>query len=119
MLVFALTRWPGLLPLNFSAAYALVFCAGVYLPRPLAWRLPLATMVVSDIALNLYYRFALGIDAFKPTQLVNYVVFAGILWLGTRFAPRRKPHGAVGELKSFTKLLGGGILGAFLFYLVT
>jgi hypothetical protein len=119
MLVFALTRWPGLLPLNFSAAYALVFCAGVYLPRPLAWWLPLATMVVSDIALNLYYRFGLGIDAFKPTQLVNYFVFAGIIWLGTRFAPRQKPHGVFGGLKSFTKLLGGGILGALMFYLIT
>lgn len=119
MLVFALTRWPGLLPLNFSAAYALVFCAGVYLPRPLAWWLPLATMMASDIALNVYYRLALGIDAFKATQLVNYAVFAGILWLGTKFTPRQKPRGVTGELKSFTQLLGGGILGAFLFYLVT
>src|SRR5689334_16839598 len=69
MLALALTRWPALLPPNFSAAYALVFCAGVYLPRPLAWWLPLATMVASDIALNLYYLFGLGIDAFKWTQL--------------------------------------------------
>src|SRR6266496_1062913 len=30
MVVFALTRWPGVLPPNFSAAYVLAFCAGVY-----------------------------------------------------------------------------------------
>ena len=109
MAAFAATRWPGLLPLNFSAAYALVFCAGVYLPRPLAWWLPLGTMLVTDLALNLYYHFALGIDAFKATQLVNYAVYAAIIWIGTRFKPRA----------SLLKLLGGGIAGAILFYLVT
>jgi hypothetical protein len=30
VLVFALSRWPGVLPLNFSAAYALAFCGGLY-----------------------------------------------------------------------------------------
>ena len=30
LLVFALSRWPGLMPMNFSAAYALAFCAGLY-----------------------------------------------------------------------------------------
>jgi hypothetical protein len=119
MLAFAATRWPGLLPLNFSAAYALVFCAGVYLPRRLAWWLPLATMLVTDLVLNLYYRFALGIDAFKAMQLVNYAVYAAIIWLGTRFNPRATSRSAKGELKSYAKLLGGGVLGAILFYLVT
>ena len=119
MLAFAATRWPELLPLNFSAAYALVFCAGVYLPRRLAWWPPLATMLITDVALNLYYRFALGIDAFRATQLVNYVVYAAIIWLGTRFNPRATSRGFGGELKSFAKLLSGGVLGAILFYLVT
>jgi hypothetical protein len=119
MLAFAATRWPGLLPLNFSAAYALVFCAGVYLPRRLAWWLPLTTMLVTDLALNLYYRFALGIDAFKVMQLVNYAVYAAIIWLGTRFSPRANSRTVTGELKSFAKLFGGGVLGAILFYLVT
>ena len=31
--LFAVSRIPGLLPLNFSAAYAFAFCAGVYFPR--------------------------------------------------------------------------------------
>src|SRR6266496_2328614 len=109
MVVFALTRWPGLLPLNFSAAYALVFCAGVYLPRRLAWWLPLSTLLLTDLLLNCYYYFGLHIDAFKATQLVNYAVYGLILWLGTRFSPRA----------SFLRLLGGGLLGAVLFYLIT
>jgi hypothetical protein len=119
MLAFALTRWPGLLPLNFSAAYALVFCAGVYLPRRLAWWLPLATMAVTDLGLNLYYRLALGIDAFKVTQLVNYLVYAAILWLGMRFSPQPASPGVFGRVKSFAMLLSGGVFGALLFYLVT
>ena len=103
MVVFAATRWPGLLPPNFSAAYALFFCAGAFLPRPLAWWLPLATMAVTDVALNLHF------DSWKPTLLVSYAVYALLIWLGTRFGPHA----------SWLKLLGGGLLGAILFYLVT
>jgi hypothetical protein len=109
MLVFALTRWPGLLPFNFSAAYALAFCAGVYFPRRTAWWLPLATLMASDLVINLYYYFAQGIDAFKWTQLINYAAFAILIWLGTRFSGR----------SAWWKLLGGGIFGAILFYLIT
>jgi hypothetical protein len=109
MLVFALTRCPGLLPLNFSAAYALLFCAGVYLPARFAWWLPLGTMLVTDVALNLYYQLVLHIDAFRLMQLVNYVVYVLIIWLGRRFQPTW----------SFLRLLGGGLLGALVFYLLT
>ena len=114
MLAFALTRWPGLLPPNFSAAAALAFCAGVYFSRRLAWWLPLVTLLASDIVLDLYYQFYLHIDAFKATQLVNYLTYAALIWMGTRFNPRT----------SWPKLLGGGILcvglvGSILFYIVT
>jgi hypothetical protein len=109
MVVFALTRWPGLLPVNFSAAYALVFCAGVYFPRRLAWWLPLVTLAISDLALNCYYQFALGIDSFQAYQLMNYAAYAALLGLGRRFKPSA----------SLLKLISGGVLGAFLFYLLT
>ena len=109
MAIFALTRWPGLLPHNFSAAYALAFCAGVYFPRKMAWWLPLTTLVLTDAAINLYYALAKGIDAFRATQIVNYVAFAVLIWLGTRFNPRT----------AWPRLLGGGLLGALLFYVVT
>lgn len=109
MLLVAFSRWPGLFPPNFSAVYALAFCAGAFFPRQIKWWMPLGTLVVSDLLLNLYYYFALGINAFKPTQLVNYFVFAGIIWFGTRFNAR----------SSFLRLLTGGIISAIVFYFVT
>jgi hypothetical protein len=109
MVGFALTRWTGLLWPNFSPFYALAFCAGVYFPRRLVWWLPLATMLVSDLLLDLYYYFFQHIEAFSVMQLFNYLVYGLIIWIGTRFGPRA----------SWQKLLGGGVLGALLFYLIT
>jgi hypothetical protein len=112
MLVFALSRIPGMMPQNFSAVYALVFCGGVYFAGAMAWWLPLATMVVTDLALNVYYA-QLGWDVWNAKalsyQLFNYSAYLVIIWLGRRFKPQ----------SSFTSLLGGGILGALLFYLIT
>jgi hypothetical protein len=109
MVVFAITRWPDLMPPNFSAAYALVFCAGVYFPGRLAWWLPLVTMAATDLAINCYYYFVRGYDSFQVYQLVNYVVYVLLIWMGTRFKPQ----------SAFVKLLGGGLAGAVLFYLIT
>ena len=109
MAVFALTRWPGLMPQNFSAAYALAFCAGVFFPRRLAWWLPLATLLATDLALNFYYLIYLHVEAFKATMPINYAAYALIIWLGRQIGPKA----------SWLKLLGGGMLGAILFYLVT
>jgi hypothetical protein len=108
MLAFAATRFPGVLPPSFSAAYALIFCAGVYLPRQWWW-LPFATLLTTDIALNVYYAAHYGIDSFKLTQLANYGAYALAFILGQWLGPRT----------SFSRLLGGGILSAFLFYVVT
>ena len=109
MFVFALTRIPGMLPENFSAVYGLLFCCGVYMTGRMGWWLPLATMAVTDIGLNLYYQFALQVDAFKPYLLFNYAAYAVLILLGRRFTARA----------SWLALLGGGILGAILFYLIT
>jgi hypothetical protein len=108
--VFALTRVPGVLPLNFSAAYAFAFCAGVYFSGRMAWWLPIGTLVVTDLGLNSYYQFALGIDAFQPYQLLNYVAFSALIGLGRVFRSRSS---------SWLWLLGGGVVGAVLFYLIT
>src|SRR5882724_11062291 len=112
MALFALSRWPGIFPPNFSAAYALVFCAGVYFTKRMAWWLPLSTMVLTDIALNFYY-VGKGFDVWTWSvvkyQLVNYVAYAAVIGLGRRFNRR----------SSFISLLGGGVLGALLFYFVT
>jgi len=109
---FALSRIPGLLPLNFSAAYAMVFCAGAFFSGALAWALPLGAMLVTDIGLNVYYS-AHGVSVWDlpdvENQMFNYAAFAMLFLLGRGFRQHR----------SFLKLVGGGLLGAILFYLVT
>lgn len=112
--LFALSRWPGLLPPSFSAAYALVFCAGVYLPRRLSWWVPLAIMLATDIGLNLYYQHTLtGYNPWSASNLAalafNYGAYMGIVALGRRFKAQ----------SSFLALLGGGLLGAILFFIVS
>ncbi len=76
------------------------------------WAVPLVAMVLTDVGLNFYYWHQ-GLDVWNPTvlryQLFNYVAYAAILWLGRRFKPG----------SSFLALLGGGLLGALLFYLIT
>jgi len=113
MVVFAVSRLPGCLPNNFSAAYALMFCAGAYVSGGRAWWLPLSVMVVTDLLLNFHYQASLGISTFDGSSLkylaINYVGYAGLIWLGRRF---RKHH-------DFLSLLGGGTTGAILFYLIT
>lgn len=103
MLLAALSRWPGLFPPNFSVFYGLFFCAGAFFPRTVKWWLPMGTLVVTDVALNLYY------GAFSAMQLTTYVAFGGILLFGSRFSAR----------SSFLKLLSGGVLGAVLFWFIT
>jgi hypothetical protein len=112
MVVFALSRIPGMLPDNFSAGYAIFFCAGVYFTGAMAWWLPLVTLLVTDIGLNIYY-LRLGYEIldlpFLRCQIFIYLAFVCIIWLGRRFRPGN----------SFVSLLGAGILGALLFYLIT
>jgi len=112
MALFAISRWPGLFPPSFSMAYAMVFCAGVFLSKRMAWWLPLGTLVLTDVALNFYYQ-SKGWDVWKWStiayQSINYVAYGLIILLAKRFKPR----------SSFMNLLGGGVLGALLFYVVT
>lgn len=113
LLVFALSRIPGMLPQNFSAVYALMFCAGVYGSGKMRWWLPLSVMLATDIGLNLYYWLALDIAVWDGPKLIyqlcNYVAYAALILLGRRFKPQ----------SSFAGLLGGGVLGALLFYIIT
>lgn len=105
LLVFALTRIPGLMPPNFSAAYGLLFCAGVYFCGAMAWWLPLGVMLGTDLVLNWYYGAAL----LQPHLLASALAYAALILLGRRFSRR----------SSWLTLLGGGVLGAVLFYLIT
>ena len=108
VLAFAVSRIPGLMPSNFSAAYAFAFCAGVYFPRRFAWWLPLGTLLATDLGLGFFwYHTAVGTLLLNLAP--NYAVYAAMIWFGRRLGP-----GA-----SFFKLFGGGLLSAIVFYLVT
>ena len=94
------------MPQNFSAAYAIAFCAGVYLPKRMAWWIPLGALLATDILINSFFYH---VGAFHISMLGNYLAFALVIWLGTKFSART----------SWLKLLGGGVLGAIIFYLIT
>jgi hypothetical protein len=106
MLMAALSRWPKLLPDNFSVFYALAFCAGAFFPGLMAWWLPLVTMAVTDILLNVFYYHQAVLDWY---MLVKSASFAALILLGRFFSPR----------SSWFKLLLGGLFGAVIFYLIT
>jgi hypothetical protein len=107
-----LSRWPGLFPPSFSVVYALAFCGGVYFSPAMAWWLPLGILMITDAALNFYYQ-SKGYEVWTWSvikyQLVNYLGYVGIIGLGRRYKPQSQ----------FLALLGGGVLGALIFYLVT
>ncbi len=112
-LVVAVSRIPGLLPPNFSAVYAFLFCAGVFFPGAMAWWLPLATLACTDLALAAYYSLALNYDVFSAPSWAalgfNYLAYAVLILLGRGFRPQA----------SLLGLLCGGLVGAVLFYLLT
>jgi hypothetical protein len=106
MLLAALSRWPGLFPPNFSAFYALAFCAGAFFPRGIKWWLPLGTLLVTDILLNTFYYHE---PMLSPYMLVKTASFILIVAFGCLFSARM----------SWLKLVGGGLLASVLFYFVT
>lgn len=106
VIVFALTRIPGVLPPGFSAAYALIFCAGVYFAGSMAWWLPLSVMLATDIGLNVFIYHTAPLNGYTFFSLLLY---AAIIALGRWFKPKM----------SWLTLVGGGLLGALLFYLLT
>ena len=106
MLVFAARRWPGMLPQNFSAAHALLFCAAFWLPGWMGWVLPLATIIVTDILLNLFHY---SMPVMVPELVVNWMILALFVVLAKWLARRR----------SYGRVFLGTLIGALLFYLVS
>ena len=106
MLVFAASRWPGMLPQNFSAAHALLFCAAFWLPGWMGWVLPLATIIVTDILLNLFHY---SMPVMVPELVVNWMILALFVVLAKWLARRR----------SYGRGFLGTLIGALLFYLVS
>ena len=106
MLVFAASRWPGMLPENFSAAHALLFCAAFWLPGWIGWVLPMATIIVTDILLN---QFHYAEPVMVPELISNWMIL-GLFVVLAKWLARRRSYGRV---------FLGTLLGALLFYLVS
>ena len=106
MLVFAASRWPGMLPQNFSAAHARLCCAAFWLPGWMGWVLPLATIIVTDILLNLFHY---SMPVMVPELVVNWMILALFVVLAKWLARRR----------SYGRVFLGTLIGALLFYLVS
>jgi len=106
MLGLALSLVPGLMPPNFNAACAIAFCGAVFFRGAMAWWLPLGTLLVVDVILDVFYYH---VPVFCLPMLVKFGGFAVVIALGRRFS--RRAH--------WLKLLGGGLLGAVLFFLIT
>ena len=106
MLVFAASRWPGMLPQNFSAAHALLFCAAFWLPGWMGWVLPLATIIATDILLNIFHY---NMPVMMPELVVNWMIL-GLFVVLAKWMARHRSYGRV---------FLGTLIGALLFYLVS
>jgi hypothetical protein len=111
MVVFALSRWPGLMPPNFSVTYAIVFCAGLYLPGLLGWIIPFGVIIGSDLLLSIFFysHGDFSLRQFIAGQMPNYLAYAGLIGLGRAFGSKRP----------LWLLVSAGMIGAILFYIVT
>lgn len=71
---------------NFAPLMAMAFCGGLLLPGLIGWILPLAALIVSDIALN----FVLGYPVLSAAQamacLCYFAAVASGRWLARREA---------------------------------
>jgi hypothetical protein len=117
MLVVGISMWPGMsTPLakalglfdgqGFSAGYALAFCAGVYFPKRLRWTLTLGTFLIVNILTNHFYYHVSPFDRYLWLKIGAFSV---LIWLGTRYSAKN----------NWFKLVGGGLLGAIFFYIIT
>ena len=115
MLVFAASRWhtvdqegnlEPLLPYNFSAAHALLFCAAFWLPGWLGWVLPMATIIVTDLLLNSFvYKEPLLLQSSIPIWITLGIFVVLAKWLAKR--------------RSYGRVFLGTLIGTLLFYLVS
>ena len=115
MLVFAASRWhtvdqegnlEPLLPYNFSAAHALLFCAAFWLPGWLGWVLPMATIIVTDLLLNSFvYNEPLLLQSSIPIWITLGIFVVLAKWLAKR--------------RSYGRVFLGTLIGTLLFYLVS
>lgn len=90
---------------NFAPVAAIALCGGIYLPRRLAFIVPLAALFVSDIFLNWHYGYPLV----SPEMFSRYLALAASVAIG--FGIRNRAR--------LGTVLPASLLGSVLFYVVT
>ena len=90
---------------NFSPVLALFLLSGSHIRGFWSWAAPLCSILVTDLIINLSY----GVSLLEPFMLVTALCYFLIFLLG------KKLSGS----KSLARLVGGGIVGALLFHLLT
>lgn len=97
----------GHLPLleNFSPLAAVALCGGLYLPRGMAWALPLAALFISDLLLNWHFGYAL----LSLEMASRYLALAASVWIGF----------AIRDHARMSKVLLASVSSSLIFYVVT
>ena len=90
---------------NFSPLAAVALCGGIYLPRRLAFVIPLAALFVSDLVLNWHY----GYSMVSVEMISRYLALAASVGIGLCLRDRAR----------LTTVLPASILGSFIFYVLT
>lgn len=95
---------------NFAPLSAIALCGAAFLPRRLAFSLPLVALFVSDLMLNVHYAKTHGDVTLVSTEmLARYGALALIAWMG--WSLRKSPR--------LPMMLGAGVVGSALFYIIT
>jgi hypothetical protein len=90
---------------NFAPLAAIALCSAVCFPRKYKFSIPLVTLFVSDVIINLRY----GAPLLDPQILVRYAALALVGCLGLFLQNRA----------SLKTLLPGSIVASTMFYLIT
>jgi hypothetical protein len=90
---------------NFAPVAAVALCGGIYLPRRLAFAVPLGALFISDLLLNWHFHSPLV----SPEMISRYVALGLTVALGVTL--RARPR--------FATVLPASLLGSLIFYLLT
>jgi hypothetical protein len=101
LLIHSGTSWLS----NFAPLAAISLCSAAYLPNKYKFSVPLLTLFISDVIINLSY----GAPIFDSQILVRYVALAFVACTGLLLQNRA----------SLKTLLPASIVGSTLFYLIT
>jgi ABC-type Fe3+-siderophore transport system permease subunit len=90
---------------NFAPVAAVALCGGIYLPRRLAFIVPLGALFISDLFLNRHFHAPLV----SPEMISRYVALAASVGIGFTLRNRAR----------LGTVLPASVLGSFVFYVVT